>query len=159
MVQGPPEFHCIAVAQFLVPPGFSPRRVAVLDDASQPTGTYTTFSLYSHSFTPQFPPLHYYPPPPLLFPQFPQFHTQMNTMADSGHTVSQIHSPTPHSYYQSYSSHPLHHQFTPKHSISPIYPSNSPKRFSQSSVHFVPTKTTITLPIHQLISILNIIRL
>lgn len=146
MVQGPPEFHYIAVAQFLVPRGFSPRRIVVLDDASQPTGTYTTFSLYSHSFTPQFPPLHYYPPPPLLFPQFSQFHTQMNTMADSGHIVSQIHSPTPHSYYQSYSSHPLHHQFTPKHSISPIYPSNSQNVFLSLPFTLFPPKPLLHYP-------------
>jgi hypothetical protein len=86
------------------------------------------------------PPPQYYPPPlpPSLILQFPQFHTQMTTMADSSHFVSQIHSPTPDTYNQSYPSHPLHHQFTPRHSISPIYPSTSPERFSQPSVHLVP---------------------
>lgn len=57
MGQGPPEFQSVALTQFLAPPGFGLTRMAVLDGSSpQSTGIHNVFSLYSHSFTPHYPP-------------------------------------------------------------------------------------------------------
>lgn len=144
MGQGPPELHSLTATQFLVQLGFGPTRMVVLDGGSpQSTAIYNGFSLYSHSYTPHVPPPQYYLPPPQPITQFPQFHTLMTTVVDFNHSVSQIYSPTSHTYNQSYPSYPLHHQFT----------SNSLERFSQHSVQFVPTKTIIIPPIHQSVSL------